>query len=53
MLQRQAAALGAEPTADFAPWVLLGVKIAARRERAHALFSWTNVRIRRKETCGR
>jgi hypothetical protein len=26
-LQRQALALGAEPTADFAPWVLLGVKI--------------------------
>jgi hypothetical protein len=33
-LQRQALALGAEPTADFAPWVLLRVKIAARRERA-------------------
>jgi hypothetical protein len=33
-LPRQALALGAEPTADFAPWVLLGVKIAARRERA-------------------
>ena len=44
MLQREAVALGAEPTAYFAPWVLLGVKIAARRERAHALFSWTNVR---------
>jgi hypothetical protein len=26
-LQRQALALGAEPTADFAPWVLLGVKM--------------------------
>jgi hypothetical protein len=26
-LQRQALALDAEPTADFAPWVLLGVKI--------------------------
>jgi hypothetical protein len=26
-LQRQALALAAEPTADFAPWVLLGVKI--------------------------
>jgi hypothetical protein len=26
-LQRQALALSAEPTADFAPWVLLGVKI--------------------------
>jgi hypothetical protein len=26
-LQRQALALGAEPTADYAPWVLLGVKI--------------------------
>jgi hypothetical protein len=26
-LQRQALALGAEPTADFAPWLLLGVKI--------------------------
>jgi hypothetical protein len=33
-LQRQVLALGEEPTADFAPWVLLGVKIAARRERA-------------------
>ena len=44
MLQREAVPLGAEPTAYFAPWVLLGVKIAARRERAHALFSWTNVR---------
>jgi hypothetical protein len=33
-LRRQAVALGAEPTADFAPWVLLGVKIAVRRERA-------------------
>jgi hypothetical protein len=33
-LQRQAVALGAEPTADVPPWVLLGVKIAARRERA-------------------
>jgi hypothetical protein len=27
VLQRQALALGAEPSADFAPWVLLGVKI--------------------------
>ena len=26
-LQRQALALGAEPTADVSPWVLLGVKI--------------------------
>jgi hypothetical protein len=26
-LQRQALALGAEPTTDFAPWVLLGMKI--------------------------
>jgi hypothetical protein len=33
-LQRQALVLGAEPSADFAPWVLLGVKIAARGERA-------------------
>ena len=33
-LQRQALALGAEPSADAPPWVLLGVKIAARRERA-------------------
>jgi hypothetical protein len=32
-LQRQALALGEEPTADVPPWVLLGVKIAARRER--------------------
>jgi hypothetical protein len=32
-LQRQALALGAEPTADVPPWVLLGVKIAARRAR--------------------
>ena len=28
-LQREALALGAEPTADFPPWVILGVKIAA------------------------
>ena len=28
VLRRQALALGAEPTADFPPWVLLGVKIA-------------------------
>ena len=27
-LQRQATALGAQPTADVPPWVLLGVKIA-------------------------
>jgi hypothetical protein len=27
MLQRQALALGAEPTAEVPPWVLLGVKI--------------------------
>jgi hypothetical protein len=40
-------------TADIAPWVSLRVKVAACRERAHALFSWTNVRIRRKETRGR
>ncbi len=33
-LQRQALALGAEPSADVPPWVLLGVKITARRERA-------------------
>jgi hypothetical protein len=33
-LQRQALALGAEPSADVPPWVLLGVKVAARRERA-------------------
>jgi hypothetical protein len=33
-LQRQALALGEEPTADAPPRVLLGVKIAARRERA-------------------
>jgi hypothetical protein len=33
-LQPQALALGAEPTADVPPWVLLGVRIAARRERA-------------------
>jgi hypothetical protein len=33
-LQRQALALGAEPTAVLSTWVLLGVKIAARRERA-------------------
>jgi hypothetical protein len=32
--RRQALALGAEPTADFPPWVLLGVKVTARRERA-------------------
>jgi hypothetical protein len=32
--QRQALAMGAEPTADVPPWVLLGAKIAARRERA-------------------
>jgi hypothetical protein len=31
-LRRQAMALGAEPTADVPPWVLLGVKVAARRE---------------------
>jgi hypothetical protein len=30
-LQRQALVLSAEPTADFPPWVLLGVKIVARR----------------------
>jgi hypothetical protein len=29
-LQRQALALGAEPTADVPPWALLGVRIAAR-----------------------
>jgi hypothetical protein len=34
VLQAAALALGAEPTADVPPWVLLGVKIAARRERA-------------------
>jgi hypothetical protein len=33
-LQRQALALGAEPTAGVPPWVLLGVEIAARREHA-------------------
>jgi hypothetical protein len=33
-LQRQALALGAEPTADFPPWILLRVKVAVRRERA-------------------
>jgi hypothetical protein len=33
-LQRQAVALGAEPTAEGPPRVLLGVKIAARRELA-------------------
>jgi hypothetical protein len=32
--KRQALALGTEPTADVRPWVLLGVKVAARRERA-------------------
>jgi hypothetical protein len=35
-LQRQALAPGAEPTADVPPWVLLGVKIAARRGAAVA-----------------
>jgi hypothetical protein len=34
MLDRQATALGAERATDVPPWVLLGVKIAARRERA-------------------
>jgi hypothetical protein len=55
-LQRQALALGAEPTADVPPWVLLGVKIAAFEEFARRLrgtSAATNVRIRRKETCGR
>jgi hypothetical protein len=33
-LQRQALALGAEPSADVPPWILLGVKITACRERA-------------------
>jgi hypothetical protein len=33
-LQRQALALGAAAIADSPPWVLLRVKIAARRERA-------------------
>jgi hypothetical protein len=33
-LQRQPLALGAEPSADVPPWVLLGGKIAARREHA-------------------
>ena len=32
--QREAVALGAEPSADVPPWVLLGVEIAARREHA-------------------
>jgi hypothetical protein len=31
---RQALAMGAEPTVDVPPRVLLGVKIADRRERA-------------------
>jgi hypothetical protein len=33
-LQRQALALGAEPSTDVPPWILLGVKVAARRKRA-------------------
>jgi hypothetical protein len=33
-LRRQVMALGAEPSTDAPPWVLLGVKVAARRERA-------------------
>jgi hypothetical protein len=48
-LQRQALALGAEPTADVPPWVCL--EEFARRLRGTSAA--TNVRIRRKETCGR
>jgi hypothetical protein len=33
-LQREAGAVGAVPTADVPPSLLLGVKIAVRRERA-------------------
>jgi hypothetical protein len=39
-LQRQALALGAEPTGDIPPWVLLGVKIAARRGVSNWLSPW-------------
>jgi hypothetical protein len=33
-LQWQALMLGAEPTANLPPWILLGVKITGRHKRA-------------------
>jgi hypothetical protein len=33
-LQRQALALGEQPTADVPPWLLLGLRIGARRRAA-------------------